>query len=160
MFCRYAQHAVAELVVLEAWRTRIGSVLPRRQGRRRRRRGGGCGLGRGRRVCGGTGRRSVCAALVRLRDGVTERAEEHVDLEPPRTCPFAELRLRCMGDALQQVRALEQHVDLRVAKRDCATLRRDKTVLHRVCDFGADAKPDHARGAFQRMNGAHARLEM
>ncbi len=62
--------------------------------------------------------------------------------------------------AIIQVGALEEEIYLLPRQRDPALLRRRKDILHGVSQRDTGIEIDDPSGAFQRMGGAHACLEL
>jgi hypothetical protein len=72
----------------------------------------------------------------------------------------ADVGLRGVGNTGQQIGPRQQLVDLRGIERQVARLRGHEAVLHRMGHANAHVKTDDPGGAFERMSGTHADLEL
>ena len=113
-------------------------------------------LRRGRRAPSST---AVAAGGV-AREDAGERGQPQIDFGLLLVLPLADLRLRRVRDARQQVGGAEQQVDVRLPQRQPSLLRRDETVFHRVGDADADGEADDPRRALERVGRPHAGLEL
>ena len=65
-----------------------------------------------------------------------------------------------MRDAGDEIDTVQEQIDLGVAEGERALLRGDEAVFHRVRHAYGGVDADDACGAFERVRGAHQRLEM